>query len=143
MASLSFVTSISLLLLALPTSVLSVPAPGPQLPAPALVQAATVPPPDRIHYKVTAAELQSVKGVSPEGNSAEGENNALNITVSGVNPGDRTIGCFGKWFQDAAETDGTSVEDFQCTDPAMQMTAFEYSKLTPDSIRLTVSVQYQ
>ncbi|CAL8577403.1 hypothetical protein XPA_003232 [Xanthoria parietina] len=89
MSPLSTITSLPLLfLLTLPLSVLSAPAPVPQNPATGT---------DEIlpQYKITFAQLNSSR---TETGGTVGLDSILNITVSGVEPGNLPVNCLGEWF---------------------------------------------
>ncbi|CAO1603143.1 hypothetical protein XANCAGTX0491_006735 [Xanthoria calcicola] len=89
MSPLSTIKALPLLfLLTLPLSVLSAPAPVPQAPAPST---------DEIlpQYKITFAQLNSAR---TEIGGTVGLNSILDITVSGVEPGNLPVNCHGEWF---------------------------------------------
>ncbi|KAI4246719.1 MAG: hypothetical protein L6R42_009810 [Xanthoria sp. 1 TBL-2021] len=73
--------------------------------------------------------MQSIDAVNPAG--ATGKQNSLNITVSGVQPGDQPINCFGSWFYDttqdqAAGRNQAGSSDFVCSDPKLKVTSDQF-----------------
>ncbi|KAI4101675.1 MAG: hypothetical protein LQ339_004909 [Xanthoria mediterranea] len=84
----------------LPTSVVSAPAPQ---------NAEAAEPPRRTLYKIKAASLKSSirgSGPGPAGFPVAGGVNELNVTVSGVLPGNTDQQCSGRWFHAAPSSKG-------------------------------------
>ncbi len=117
--------------------------------APAVVPVAAPQPPAApdtsgyIKYKVSAAELRGTKAVGPDkqGNPSEGRNNALRISISGVNPGDQPIDCSSEWFHPDTET-STYVPGIKCSDPGLEVNVQEFRKPTPYTSAIDLFIIY-
>ncbi|KAL8869576.1 MAG: hypothetical protein Q9174_004172, partial [Haloplaca sp. 1 TL-2023] len=121
MPSLSFIKALPLLLITLPSLIVSTPTPGPQ--------AADAPETDIKplgRYNISAAEILSRDRTDPAGVTL-GKDNTLNVTVSGSQPGNIDNTCVGNWFWDnTQEVSGTTI--FECTDSALQLALSQFKQ---------------
>ncbi|KAL9632732.1 MAG: hypothetical protein Q9204_003667 [Flavoplaca sp. TL-2023a] len=148
MSSQSLLKTLSLLVLIFPIFISSAPSPEPQAPAAAPSNLSPpLPPPDQ--YNISVAEYRRVAAIGRNYDvevPAQGENNTLSFTVSGVKPGNTPINWFGmKWFFDPAKNLTLSPEWLSFSDdeqPLMSVRVFEVAKPTPETVNVWVEVQY-
>ncbi|KAL8647286.1 MAG: hypothetical protein Q9226_006494 [Calogaya cf. arnoldii] len=125
MSSLSLFKAIPLLLFTLPTSILSAPA---AVSNSALISRAT-------QYKIRAATFRSAFRNEP---TSAGDDNKLDVTVTGLQEGNINIHCSGEWFYDYIARSETRTALDCVEDKAVKVTVTQGSESEAFSIGVAV-----